>query len=207
MRTPSKYSNKTLYGIEDQALRCTWASYIIFVLLSSPIGDTTILIASIKYRAFKLHKYTVIIIEHIAICDLLATIIAVIPLTMTLFANRWILGEFLCYTLPYAGYYLYTAGPLLICAMTSSKLLILKYPLKARTWQSKKAHLICGTAWTTALVLPLMFFLVDKNDISFDYRNYGCDYLYSSNIWNWLAPLLFSVIYGYPKLHSAFHHG
>ena len=105
----------------------------------------------------------------------------------------------LLYTIPYAGYYLYTAGPLLICAMTSSKLLILKYPLKARTWQSKKAHLICGTAWTTALVLPLMFFLVDKTDISFDYRNYGCDYIYSSNIWNWLAPLLFSVYMAIPN--------
>ena len=194
MITSSKYSNKTLYGIEDQALRCTWASYIIFVLLSSLIGDTTILIASIKYRAFKLHKYMVIIIEHIAICDLLVTITAVIPITTSLFADIWILGEFLCYTLPYASYFSSVAGLLLICAMTSSKLLILRYPIEARIWPSKTAHLICGTAWTTALVLPLMFFLVDKNDISFDYRHIFCDYLFSSNIWNWLIPL-FSVLY------------
>ena len=194
MITSSKYSNKTLYGIEDQALRCTWASYYIFVIISSLIGDTTILIASIKYRAFKLHKYMVIIIEHIAICDLMVTITAVITSTTSLFADRWILGEFLCYTLPYATYYFPVTGSLLICVMTSSKLFILKYPLKAVIWPSKRAHLICGSAWTTALVLPLIFFLVDKNDISFDYRNYGCGYLYSSNIWKWLVPL-FSVLY------------
>ena len=194
MITSSIYSNKTLYGIEDQALRCTWASYFTFILLSSLIGDTTILIASIKYRAFKLHKYMVIIIEHIAICDLLVTINAVVPLTTSLFADRWILGEFICYTLPYGAYYFPVAGTLLICAMTSSKLLILKYPLKARTWPSKRAHLICGTAWTTALAVPLMFFLVDKNDASFLYRTYGCDFIYSLNIWNWLAPL-FCVVY------------
>ena len=57
-------------------------------------------------------------------------------------------------------------------------------------WPSKKAHLISGTAWTTALLLPLMFFSGRKKNMSFDYRNYECDYLYSSNIWNWLAPLL-----------------
>ena len=54
-------SNKTIYGID--AARYTWAGYFLFVIISSLIGDTTILIASIRYKAFKLHKVTVTIIQ------------------------------------------------------------------------------------------------------------------------------------------------
>ena len=55
----SEFSNKTEYGIETAAQRYTWAGYYLFVILSSLIGDTTILVASIKFRAIKLHRVLV----------------------------------------------------------------------------------------------------------------------------------------------------
>ena len=82
------FSNHTLYGIYSDAVRYLWAGYFVFVLLSSLIGDTTILIASIKYRAFKLHKVVVVIIQHIAVCDLLVLSTTMTFRTISLFCRQ-----------------------------------------------------------------------------------------------------------------------
>ena len=71
------YHNKTIYAIKNDASRYAWAGYFLFVLISSLVGDTTILIASLKYRAINLHKVIVVTIQHIALCDLMVTIVAV----------------------------------------------------------------------------------------------------------------------------------
>ena len=191
MLASSNFSDQTLFGIKSDAERYCWAGFFIFVALSSLIGDTTILIASIKYRAFNLHKCIVIIIQHIAICDLMVIITYVIPKTIALIADKWIIGDFLCSNLPYAAFICYPTGPLLLCTMTSTKLLMIKYPLRARTWSSYKAHFICTTAWLTASIVPLLFTLVDNNDTSLDFRSYDRGYNFSSNIW--LFPLLSTV--------------
>ena len=116
--------------------------------------------------------------------------------TVSVFSNGWIIGDFLCSTLPYAIYFCYPTGPLLICIMTSTKLLMVKFPLRARTWSSNinKAHFICTSAWISASILPFMYILVDKNDTSYRFRSYECGFNFPSNIWKWLTPLL-STIY------------
>ena len=75
------FSNKTQYGIDNDTVRYSFAGWYVFVLLSSFIGDTTILVSSVKYRAIRLHKLIVVIIQHIAACDLLVTLFsgAIIP--------------------------------------------------------------------------------------------------------------------------------
>ena len=60
-----QYSNETLYGIKSDTVRYTWAGYFIFIFTSSLLGNTTILIASIKYRVFKLHRVFIVIIYTI----------------------------------------------------------------------------------------------------------------------------------------------
>ena len=191
MLASSNFSNQTLYGIKSDAVRYSWAGFFIFVALSSLIGDTTILIASIKYRAFNLHKCIVIIIQHIAICDLMATIIHVIPKTILLFSYGWILGDFLCSTLPYSECFCYPTGTLLISIMTSTKLLMITFPLRARAWSSNKAHFICAAAWITVSIVPLLFIVLNKNGTSFDLRIYECGFNFSTN--QWLFPLLSTV--------------
>ena len=60
------YSNYTQFGIKDEAERYTYAGWLTFTVISSLLGDTIILIASIKYKAFKLNKIVVVFIQHIA---------------------------------------------------------------------------------------------------------------------------------------------
>ena len=74
-----EYSNKTAYSIKSDAVRYTWAGYYLFVIASSVIGDTTILIASIKYKAIKLHRVIIAIIQHIAFFDLIVSVTYFLP--------------------------------------------------------------------------------------------------------------------------------
>ena len=188
-----QYSNKTAYGIKSDALRYSWAGYHLFILISSLVGDTAILIASLRYRAINLHKVIVVIMQHIAFSDLMVTITVVIPRIVSLTRDQWVLGEFMCYLTIYTNMYFNLTSLLLICNMTASKLLLLKYPFRCSTISMKKAHMICGACWLAAHILPVSALLVTalyRQAIYFSYRNYDCYRFGSvSVIWNWLKPI------------------
>ena len=186
----NEYSNKTRYGMKNDALRYTWAGYYLFVILSSLIGDSTILVASIKYNAIKLHKVIVVTIHHLAVCDLLTIIVQVLPSFVTTIADEELLGHFVCYLLPYAYFYTNTASILLIGTMTTCKLFLLKYPLKYGATSSRKAHKLCGISWVISLLLPVTLLLVDWSDVYFTYVFYECVHGLSSHMWKYLLPLL-----------------
>ena len=76
------FSNSTKFGIKNDTERYLWASWFVFVFLSSLLGDSLILIASIKYKAFNLHKMIVTFIQHIAVSDLLHSIGSLAPTIM-----------------------------------------------------------------------------------------------------------------------------
>ena len=170
-------------------MRYTWAGFLLFVILSSLIGDTTILVATNKYKAIKLHRVIVTIIQHIAVCDLLVVTLDVLPKFASIIANQWAFGHVVCYVVPYASYYVNVASTILICIMTTFKLLLIKHPLRFRTTSSKTAHMFCAVGWGLAMMLPVTE-LVDWRDIYFSYVFYTCRYGFSSNIWKYLLPLL-----------------
>ena len=190
------YNDKTEENIDTETLKYFWAGFCLFIMISSWAGDTTILIASIKYKAFKLHKVIVVIIQHIAICDLILSPLTTLPRFISLFAGKWVFGSFLCQWITYAEYYFNPVNMFLICSMTTSKLLLLKYPLRFGTASLKRAHLICGVAWIAALVLPATLLLVDADDMHFSYDIYRCYYGFTLHKWQYLRPILaFSFLF------------
>ena len=187
----SDYSNRTLYSIERDAVRYTWAGYCLFVIASSFIGDTTILVASIKYRAFKLHRAIIVIIQHLAFCDLMVSALDVFPRLISVMTNEWVLGNFLCYLTAYVRYYFNAVNVLLLCALTSGKLLHVKYPFQANTATAKKAHIFCFVScWLIPMSLPALCLIVDPLDIHFSYKDYQCIYAATSDIWYWSKVIL-----------------
>ena len=193
-----EYSNKTRYGLESAAQRYTWAGYYLFVILSSLTGDTTILVGFIMYRAIKLHAVIVTIIQHIAVCDLLTIATQVLPYFVTLLADEWVLGEVFCRVVGYLPFFVNSASVLLICTMTISKLLLLKYPLRIGATSSKKAHIVCVACWGISLVLPVLMLAVDMDDVYFSYVIYTCGYDFSSHIWNYPNLLLGLLLFILP---------
>ena len=116
-----EYGNYSLYGIHNNAERYSWAAYHILVLLSSLIGDTLILYASFQPDAFKLNKFIVSVLQHIAVSNISIAVSQVLTTAISLLANSWVLGKALCYTEVYMCYLMYPAGMLLTAVMTTSK--------------------------------------------------------------------------------------
>ena len=187
--TSFDYSDYVQFGIKSKAGRYALVGWYMFILLSSLLGDTTILVASIKYKAFKLQRCVVTIIQHIAVCDLLLVVSYILPCIVSLIANSWILGPAMCYVNLYVSYYAITVCPFLIATMTTSKILLVKYPLRAGFWLKRNIQRVCTSVCILSLFGTLAFLFIDRGDVSFDFRTYNCMYGFSSGTWKSFQPV------------------
>ena len=194
------FSNCTLFGIQNKAEKYAYIGWIVFIITCSLLGDTTILVASIRYKAFKLQKIVVAFIQHIAVCDLLITIGTNIPELVFLIKDRKSNNKLLPIICFFIISYEYTVSINLVSAMTLGKLLSLKYPFKAGTWTTARIHKFCAGIWITALSVPVLHILIDKEDIVFDCRVYNYMHKFTSSIWKILLPILSLVVLVTPNV-------
>ena len=193
-------NNYTIFGIHSNAERYSWAAYHLFVLLSSIIGDTLILYATFQKDAFRLNRFIVSIMQCIAVCDLVSVITVVFPGAVSLLTNTWVLGDAMCYAREYLGRYSYFVGMCLIAAMTTGKFLLVKYPLRSTYLTKKMAYKISIIIFMAYLALPLNTLIVDKDDIVFDYRVYGCTHIFTKGIWKTLLPITVTITMFIPNI-------
>ena len=194
LREDQEYTNKTRYGIKSDVVKYTWEVYLIFVAISSLIGDTTILVASIKYKAIKLQKIIVVIIQHIAVCDLMVVLTDVLPSIISIFADDWVFGNFACNVLPYVKLSFLLTGLFLICAMTISKMLQIKYPFSFVRISAKRVHAACLACWTLAAMFPILFKVISDGITYFSYRTYQCNFVDSLQRFYFFKPILAIVL-------------
>ena len=178
------YTNTTTLGLTTYQQRHTWMSWQICIVISSLLGNTTILFSSIRYRALRIHRMIVVYMEQLAICDYMFSACIILPSAVCVVKDKWVFGQFYCVLSVYISYYFYTASMLLVGAMTTSRLMLLKFPLKARSFSRHDGHIkVITTVWLVSLLYPLLFLVIDNNDVQFDYRSYVCDYRFSSSTW------------------------
>ena len=167
-------TNFTKFGMDNDAERYLWAVYNLLIFLTSLIGDTLILVASFQKGAIKVNKSILTIMQHIAVSDLAISMSRVFPTTISLFSNSWSLGDTLCYANVYLKYNTYTTGIILIAFLTTTKLLLIKYPRQSMNWTTKRVNQACIFFWILPVTIPVPLSIVDKDDIFFDYRTYNC---------------------------------
>ena len=184
------YSNYTQFGMKNVTERYAYAVWSIFVVICSLLGDTTILVASIKYKAFKLNKIVLTFIQHMAACDLLNSMESLLPTAVSVICNGGGSSSTLNLVRFLFFYHVNTASPAFVAAMTLAKLLVLRYPLRARSWLKRRAHKVCAGIWLASFYAPAVHLLVDKDDVIFDYRLYVCSYQYTKSIWKTLLPVI-----------------
>ena len=85
--------------------RFIWAAWLFLIFSSSLIGDTIVLLASVKYGAFKIQVVIVTFIQHMAVCDLLISLVCILPHSISLVTKSWVFGSALCYLACYVQYY------------------------------------------------------------------------------------------------------
>ena len=183
------FSNRTKFGIKNDTERYLWVGWLVFVILSSLLGDSLILIASTKYKAFKLHKLTVTFIQHIAVSDLLNTIGNVVPAMLSAIYNTGSPNRLIDYVRFSILYYTEATNSLFISTLALGKLLLLKYPLKLRPVSKRFISKLCAGIWVICISLPMLHLGIDKDDVIFDYRIYFCSYGYTYAIWKILQPV------------------
>ena len=190
---------KTLFAIQNDAERFFWIALRIFTLLSSFLGDSLILYASFKKDAFKLHSFIVVVIQYIAVFDIANTIFGVIPTTLSLIVNSWIFSDALCYIQESLAMIITTTTAWLTPILTTSKFLLIKYPLQFGNWtKNKRAHIVCCLSLIPAAVVTTTKLIVN-DDVSFDFRVYECTYSYKASVWKTLIPILALIVLVLPN--------
>ena len=184
------YSDYNKSGMKNDVVRNIYGGWFIFAFICSLLGDSIILIASITYKAFNLHKIVVVVIQHIAVCDLLNASLNALPVAVSAFYNSGGSSVSLNQIRFFITYYVNGLSASLVAALSLGKLLLLKYPLSASSWPARQAHKICAGIWIASLCNPALHLLIDKDDVIFDYRVYDCTFLYVSTIWKILLPIL-----------------
>ena len=180
--------------IENQAVRFIWAGWFLFVVFASLGGDTFILIASIRCKPIRLPAVIVVFIQHVAVSDLVTAVSSLVMQAVSLITNKWIFGAALCYMRAYFTFIGYTASSFLVSGMATSKLLILKYPLRASAWTAGQAHKACAVLWILSLYWPICFLSIDRGDVAFDYMLYACTYEFASSKWEYLQRTSFIIL-------------
>ena len=172
-------------AFEHNGGRICFIIYNFIILFLTVIGDTVILLATIRYKAIRLHRVTVVIIQHIAVCDLLLILLKVFPAIVTSIADRWVFGEFLGHLQSFLYPMISGMILLLTCTMSATKLLMLKYPFRSRTWSTRRGHFICFAVWLFQLLveLPLMYAKLHywKDTLYYDFSYFSSSYDHRSS--------------------------
>ena len=140
------------------------------------VGSIIILIG-IKKRAIKLDKITTAMILHIAVLDVLATLIIIFPTALTAVTDLWLFGVGFCAFQAYSRWFLTTSSGLLVCALNCSKLAALLFPFRGRNWTSRHGHILAALVWTFSVVIQLGFHLSEGRTYTrFDVYLLMCDF-------------------------------
>ena len=191
-------NDKTIYGIKTDAERYFWIGYLSTVVISSLVGDVVILVASKKSDVFKLNGFLIGLIQHIAISDLIMSVGYISPIIVSLVLEKWVFGDYIAYTHEFFAYSVFPVTNILVCALTTSKYLMIRYRLQVPRWTKKKAHLACGFLWISCVVFSFSLLIINKMDLRFDYTSYEVDFVRSKNyVWTY-AGLTVGLLYCIP---------
>ena len=121
--------------------------------LVSLVGNTTVLISSLKYNAITLDRVSVCLINNLALSDLLTVLITILPTLPGIFTQRWVFGDVMCTVIAYLEFYVGATSTYLLCGFTVSKLTSLLFPLDARLRSGRTGRIIAAIIWLTVAIL------------------------------------------------------
>ena len=140
------------------------------------VGGIIILIG-IKKRAIKLDKVTTALILHIAVLDILATLVIIFPTALTASTDLWLYGDGFCAFQSYLRWFLTSSSGYFVCALNCSKLAALLFPFRGRNWDSRQGHILAALVWTFSVVMQLGFHLSEGRTYTiFDVYLLMCDF-------------------------------
>ena len=168
--------NITTDRIQNSSERYFWTLFNSVVLLCALLGDSFILYATAQHNAFTLHRIVIVIIQHLAVCDIVLALFRVFPSVVSLLADGWVFGDGLCYLNDHVHWLCNPLVMVLTCSLTVAKYLTVKFPFRAETWSRKNAQIVCFLLWALCLFSPHHFIRALHGSIHFCHVDYSCSY-------------------------------
>ena len=161
------------YTVTDTA-RYTLILWSVISTILSLVGNTTVLIASRKYRALKLDKYSTRLIDNLAAADIGYTLTDIVPTIGALAADGWIYGTQLCVVDKFLTDSFYSITPLIVALLCVSKLTCLISPLRAHTRTTRPVILVVLLVWFVVITACLVSTVVYRSNIYYDNLSFQC---------------------------------
>ena len=140
------------------------------------IGGSLILL-SIYRGAITLDKITTALLLHIAVLDISAALIVLLPGSITALTGKWFFGDTFCTFQAYSRYFILSSSGLLVCALNCSKLMALLFPFQDGKRHVLIGHLVAGILWFFSAVFILFIHLQDgKMSTLLDRHTLICDW-------------------------------
>ena len=172
--------------------------YAIFLAVGNLVGlfgNILVIAATIGEQSnhFKLDHGTVIFLRHLAISDVLFTLLYPVPIMVVYIARRWVFGAELCYAIGLIISLPATANMNFILVMSLHRYVRCRFPMKVRQLTPAKAKIGCLVMWSLSCVFPV-YTVLAKLRIVFNVKLASCSFTFPKSIGN--AILIFGTTVG-----------
>ena len=153
------------------AQRVPLSIYLSIVTLLGLFGNCTVFYSSVRYDAIKLDRVSVILVQSLAVADILYIISNIFPQALTNLAGKWILGPVYCFINAQIGFIPGSANALTVFLITSYRLWLVTHPFS--TVSEIKVKIIVILTWmlaTAGMVISLAY----KSSSTFNPSNGKC---------------------------------
>ena len=125
-------------------------TYCFLVTLLGLSGNTLVLYSSLLYNSIKLDEISLILVQHVALADLLYLLFAILPCTVTYFARKYVLGDVYCFVFAQIALIPSAANILFILVVTVYRCRLVTSPFFSVTRRS--AHLMVLLIWCLSTI-------------------------------------------------------
>lgn len=131
------------------------AAYHSLATLLGFLGNTIVLIGSLKCKAVYVDKISALLVETLAVFDILILVFFCVPIWDTLLSRKWRLGPVICFFQGFLGFSFCMIEMTIIQGASLYRLYALLYPFSARVITRRQAYRII--AGITIFIISYMF--------------------------------------------------
>ena len=169
--------------------------YAIFLAVGNIVGlfgNVLVIAATIGQQAnhFKLDHGTIILLRHLAISDVLFTLLYPVPIMVVYIARSWVFGAELCYLIGLIISLPATANMNFILVMSLYRYVRCRFPMKVRQITPLIAKIGCLIMWAMSCIFPA-YTLAVRLRIVFNVKLASCSFTFPKSTGN--AILIFGT--------------
>ena len=142
------------------AQRVPLTIYCCIVTFFGLFGNGTVLYSSVRYNAIRLDRVSVILVQNLAVADILYTLCTIVPVTITYICGRWVLGRVYCFIGAQLAFIPGSANSQTILLITSFRLWLVTHPLS-----------VVSKFWVRIMVIAIWIIASSGSVISISYNS------------------------------------